>query len=385
MNSYIHYVHDVNDNSSRGFFGRTFRKTSPKVTEILQNFNHLQRAIINASSPRIFEFVSSHLDLEKYYRHIIFSTKTKSYTDDVDFSNVRAIINFKKINNVRYINEHLRSVNTLLPDAGIYIGRVETYWDRKLRLYNKFGRNIGRILWVLDFFTNRFIPRVRIIDRVYSFLTRGRQHAMSQAEILGRLVYSGFDIIDYRYIDGLFYFAVIKTRLPSKNRHPSYHPLIRLWRIGKGGKLIGIYKFRTMHPYSEFLQDFVLKLNGYSKVGKPANDFRVTRWGKWMRKLWIDELPQIINLIKGDMKLVGIRPISRVFFNEYTEEIREKRIKHKPGCVPPYVAYLMQDVDDYIESEIRYMNEWEKSPFLTDIRIFFKAFYNIVTNKIRSK
>jgi len=72
--------------------------------------------------------------------------------------------------------------------------------------------------------------------------------------------------------------------------------------------MIGVYKFRTMHPYSEFLQDYMIRRNGYNKKGKPANDYRVTRWGSFMRKLWLDEVPQLINVFRGEMKLVGLRP-----------------------------------------------------------------------------
>jgi lipopolysaccharide/colanic/teichoic acid biosynthesis glycosyltransferase len=139
-----------------------------------------------------------------------------------------------------------------------------------------------------------------------------------------------------------------------------------------------------MHPYAEYIQDFVLSLNGYSPIGKPAEDFRLTAWGKFFRKYWLDEVPQLINVFKGEMKLVGIRPLSLRFLEEYPEDVKEQRIKHKPGCVPPYVALLKQDVEQYIESEKIYMNEKEKHPYTTDIKYFSKAVYNIVTNKIRS-
>ena len=64
-------------------------------------------------------------------------------------------------------------------------------------------------------------------------------------------------------------------------------------KIGRYGKPIVVYKIRTMYPYSEYLQDFVLSLSGYSEIGKPAEDFRVTSWGRILRKYWLDELPQI--------------------------------------------------------------------------------------------
>ena len=63
-----------------------------------------------------------------------------------------------------------------------------------------------------------------------------------------------------------------------------------------------------------------------------------TSWGKFLRKYWIDEFPQLFNVIKGDMKLVGLRPVSETYFNELNEEFRKLRLTLKPGCIPPYVA-----------------------------------------------
>ena len=84
------------------------------------------------------------------------------------------------------------------------------------------------------------------------------------------------------------------------------------------------------------------------------------------------------------MKLVGVRPISKSLFNQYPEDVKNLRIKEKPGCIPPYVALLMPEMSDSIESEIIYLNDKNKNPFKTDIRYFFKAVHNIITNKIRS-
>ncbi|MBN1414626.1 MAG: sugar transferase [Bacteroidales bacterium] len=176
----------------------------------------------------------------------------------------------------------------------------------------------------------------------------------------------------------------MKTRKPLESKHPSYYPFIRLQRIGQHGKIIAVYKFRTMHPYSEFIQDYVIKLNGYNANGKPADDFRISRWGKIMRRLWLDELPQLINLLKGEMKLVGLRPLSWVRYNEFPEDLKIERIKYKPGCFPPYVALNMPDDKMNIEAERIYIRDFVKHPFMTDIRYLLKAVYNIITSKVRS-
>ncbi|HJX72457.1 MAG TPA: sugar transferase [Bacteroidales bacterium] len=383
-NNYIEYVHNLN--------GSSFENLKPKTREAIisyfkngfTSFNDLQKTIINESSVEVLTYISEHIDLKKYYQSVIFSSATHSYVEDVDFDNVHAIINFKKINSLRYINEHFKSVNKLLPQAGIYIGRAETYWERKVRIYRKIGRQIGRVIWTIDFVFNRILPKLKYIENIYYYLTKGIYHTMSHSEVLGRLIYTGFDIIDYKVINGLFYFTAIKTNDPIDIDSPSYRPIIKLLRIGKRGKIIGVYKFRTMHPYAEFLQDYVLRINGYDDAGKPANDFRVTRWGRFFRRHWLDEFPQLINVIKGEMKLVGLRPLSRVRFNQFPEDLKKERIKYKPGCIAPYVALKMPDDKENIKAERIYIKDLSEHHYLTDFRYFMKAVYNILTFKIIS-
>ena len=109
---------------------------------------------------------------------------------------------------------------------------------------------------------------------------------LSKAEGLGRLVSCGFKIVDFKTIDGLLYFVVKKVKRPDYNMHPSYGPIYSMPRIGKNGEIINVFKFRTMHPYSEYLQDFILRVNGYSEKGKPANDFRIPKWGKFSKGIF---------------------------------------------------------------------------------------------------
>ncbi|MCK5765126.1 MAG: sugar transferase, partial [Bacteroidales bacterium] len=156
-------------------------------------------------------------------------------------------------------------------------------------------------------------------------------------------------------------------------------------RIGKNGKTIYVYKMRTMHPYSEYLQEYVYAQSQLQEGGKFKNDFRVHTAGKIMRKFWIDELPMLFNLLKGDLKIVGVRPLSQHYFDLYYEELREKRIKIKPGLVPPFYTDMPKTLEEIQESELRYLDAYDKRPFLTDMRYFWKAMYNIVFRKARSK
>ena len=385
MDTYFQYVHNLKGGSKFERFRPEAQNaiTSHYVRE-LKDRNALERAIEKESDCDVLRYISEHLNLKSFYKSIILTTTSSSFIDEVDFNNIGAIINMRKINVIQHPNGLLRSVNSLLPEGGIYVGRLETYGERKDLIYKQVGRHLGGFFWLADFVLHRVIPRIPYLDNLYYYVTGGEFHAISQAEALGRLVYCGFTIVNFKHINGLSYFVAKKASKPFDHGHPSFYPIIKLSRVGKNGEMIGVYKLRTMHPYSEYIQDYVIRLNGYNTKGKPAYDFRVTRWGKLLRRLWVDEFPQLINVFKGEMKLVGLRPLSKVRYNEFPDDLKVERVKYKPGCFPPYVALNMPDDKLNIEAERIYIRDLQAHPYITDIRYFLKAVHNILTNKIRS-
>jgi lipopolysaccharide/colanic/teichoic acid biosynthesis glycosyltransferase len=382
---YFQYVHNLKGVTQ---YERFKPATKDAILSIilrqLEDYNTLEKTILKVADKDVLHFISSHVNLKSYYNTIILSTDSSSYVDEVDFNNVNTIINLTRLNYTLYPNKLFRAVNTLLPEAGIYIGCVETYANRKATLYNEYGKHLGQVLWLMDFVINRVIPRLWLLENIYYYLTNGQFHCVSDTEILGRLIYCGFEVVDFSHFRGLTYFVAMKVKEPMKSINPSNYPIVKLPRIGKNGKMIGIYKFRTMHPYSEFLQDYWIRKHGYNDRGKPANDYRITKWGSFMRKLWLDELPQLINVLKGEMKLVGMRPISLARYREFPEDMQQERIKYKPGCFPPYVALNMPDNKGNIEAERIYLRDLAAHPYTTDMKYLMKSIYNILTNKIRS-
>jgi lipopolysaccharide/colanic/teichoic acid biosynthesis glycosyltransferase len=220
---------------------------------------------------------------------------------------------------------------------------------------------------------------------MYFAVTKGRNRVLPKAEILGRLVSCGFEIIEHLEVENKFHFIVRKVRTPAYDLRPSYGPIFKMKRVGQGGRPIGVYKFRTMHAYAEYLQSHVHENNKLAKNGKLNDDFRVTTWGRVMRRLWIDELPMLINWFKGEVKLVGVRPLSEHYLSLYPQRVAEHRLRHKPGLVPPYYADLPQSFDEIVESEEKYLQAYEQHPRTADIRYFFKACYNILINRTRSQ
>ena len=344
---------------------------------------HNDNLITREAGKNVYDYLSDHFNINDSNVGLI-STTTPFNIENLQIKNIRTIINLKKVNDMRYINKFFESVNEKLPDAGMFMGCTETSSQRYKRMAAKFSPFIGKIVIMIDFVLNRIIPRLSWLQDLYFNLTLGHGRTLSKAETLGRLVSCGFEIIEFKEINDLTYFVVMKTGKPKYDDNPSFYPIYRMPRIGKNGDIIYVYKLRTMHPYSEYLQDFVLKLNGYGSDGKIFNDFRLTKWGKFMRKLWLDELPQLINVLKGEMVLFGTRPLSKGAYNEYPEDVKEMRNKYKPGCVPPYVALLKQGRLQSIDAERIFLEEMKKNPYTTKTKYLFKAFYNIITNKIRS-
>jgi len=121
------------------------------------------------------------------------------------------------------------------------------------------------------------------------------------------------------------------------------------------------------------------------KGGKIADDYRITPIGKFLRRTWLDELPMLINWLKGEMKFVGIRPLSNQYFGLYSKELQKLRIMTKPGLFPPFYADMPETLKDIQTSEMHYLKSYFKNPFLTDWRYFCAVFCNIVFKRKRSK
>lgn len=295
------------------------------------------------------------------------------------------IIDLYRLNDIEEPNSFLRTVNEKLPIEGRYIGCLETLEERKERLLHKYPPVLNGLYYFMDFVFRRVFPKLPIAHRLEFFVTAHRNRPMSKAEALGRTIYSGFEIERTRSIGGKLFFVAHKRSAPLQDAPPSKGFLMGIPRIGKDQKRVTIYKFRTMHPYAQYLQDYLYKNNDLEEGGKFRNDFRITSWGRLMRKLWIDEWPMIYHLVRRDMKLVGVRPLSPQYFNLYTKELQDLRSRFKPGLIPPFYADMPNTLSEIMASEERYLRAYEKAPWRTDFRYFFKALGNILFKKARTK
>ena len=344
---------------------------------------HLNTRLKSEHFPALVEPFS--MLLTEHQRQTLFFRKCDSETD---FTMVATGVSFfteTPMNDVRRINKFLEQTNEVMDEGQLFVGSFETYRARRNRI-SFYKVPVLKYAWTTsEFIFLRIFPKVPVLKQLYFSVTGGKGRLLSKAEMLGRLVCCGFEIVSHESINGITWFAAKKVKAPAYDTNASYGPIFKMRRIGKGGRIFHVLKFRTMHPYSEYLQDYVLKRNGYAASGKPADDFRLTPWGKFMRRYWLDELPQLLNVLKGEMKLVGVRPVSPRYFEDIPPHLQELRVTQKPGCIPPYVALDRKpSVEGVLKAEEEYLLEKKRNPYFTDTRYFFQAIYNIVVKRKRS-
>lgn len=347
------------------------------------NLSHLKENIVQETGQAVFDFITKHVDLAET-NSFITATTTNFNIINLPSNDYQQIINLKKINDARFVNKFFEAINSKLVDRGIYINCVETYITRRKRVLSKYWKPFNWLYYFADVVFMRVFPKLPIAKKIYFFITKGRNRVLTRAEALGRLYSCGFEVLDEAVIDDKLYFVARKIKIPIFDMDPSYGLLVRLNRVGKNGKLFNVYKLRTMHAYAEYLQEYVHQHNDLKEGGKFKDDFRITAEGRFFRKFWLDELPMLINLFKGDMKLVGVRPLSSQYFGLYTKELQQKRIQFKPGLVPPFYADMPKNIEEIMASELRYLEAYEKNPLKTDVAYFFKIFYNIFIKGARS-
>ncbi len=149
-------------------------------------------------------------------------------------------------------------------------------------------------------------------------------------------------------------------------------------RIGKNGKIIGIYKFRSMVINAEeLIKKFTPEQKAeYEKNFKLDNDPRITKIGKFLRKSSLDELPQLINILIGNMSIVGPRPIVKKELEKYGKN-KDKFLSVTPGLTGFWQASGRSDVsyDERIKMELYYV---DNCSLWLDFKIILKTFVAVI-------
>ena len=172
-------------------------------------------------------------------------------------------------------------------------------------------------------------------------------------------------------------FIVIAIIIKATSKGPAF---FSQKRVGKNGKEFDMYKFRSMVVNAEELKEKLVAQNEMSgPMFKMKDDPRVTKVGKFIRKTSIDELPQLWNVLKGDMSLVGPRPSLPKEVAQF-EEWMYKRLEVKPGltCYWQVSGRNNIDFEDWMKLDIKYVDE--RSTFI-DIKLIFKTVFVLFGDK----
>jgi hypothetical protein len=342
-------------------------------------------SLITANNPLDIEMFLHRVARENNLDRSSISLLSTKSTETIMIQNNNSIImNFHICNDQRRLNRYLIACHRSLDDGGILVGYFEPLETVNTNLRNKLPRILFLIISPFHFIFHRIFPKLRFVNFLYFHITGGKNRVISKAEMFGRLSYCGFDIISDLPVGTYNAFIAQKAKTISSELKPSFRTIVGLKRIGFQGNIIEIYKIRTMHPYSEFLQNYVYNNQNLDSSGKFHKDFRLTSWGMIIRKIWIDELPQLYNWVRGDVKIVGVRALSHQYYMLYPDNIKKLRIKTKPGLIPPYYADLPKNFAEIISSEEKYLNRYLQRPIYTDIIYFFAALKNILIRGSRS-
>ena len=316
----------------------------------------------------------------------IVNTDDGNALDTLKGHHPRLIINKLGLTRIRHLNTFLNKANEAVVDGGYLWCHSRTSGLKREIILHSHPGFIGKLIYSFHYLWHRVFARMKYTRWFYMWVTKGKNRSYSRVELLGRMYRAGMEVVDERFHMGEFFIIGQKFRAPIWDDVPSYGPLVKLNRVGYKGEMIGVYKFRTMYPYSEYLQPYLLEHEGLQKGGKFAHDYRVNYWGKILRSSWLDELPMFINILKGQMKLVGVRPLSRQYFSLYTPEMQKLRISVKPGLLPPfyYDAVTPETIEDVQASEKRYIEAYHQRPFATDWRYFWGTVGNIMFKHKRS-
>ena len=199
-------------------------------------------------------------------------------------------------------------------------------------------------------------------NRIYLFFKR-------VIDILG----SGFGLI---ILSPLFLIVAIAIKIEDSKGSV----LFSQKRVGQYGKEFNMYKFRSMVEDAEELKSKLIDKNEMDgPMFKMENDPRITKVGSVIRKMSIDELPQLINVIKGDMSLVGPRPSLPSEVLQFDEWMK-KRLSVKPGLTCYWQVSGRNNIDfiNWMKMDVKYV---EESNLLIDIKLIIKTMFLLLGDK----
>lgn len=185
-----------------------------------------------------------------------------------------------------------------------------------------------------------------------------------------------FSILGIILLSPLFFIVAMLIKLEN----PKAPTIFKQDRVGENGRMFAIYKFRSMVINAEQLKESLLEKNETTgPIFKIKQDPRVTRIGRFIRKTSIDELPQLWNVVKGEMSLVGPRPPLPEEVAQYTNYERQ-RLMVVPGLTCYWQVSGRSNIsfERWVELDLKYIIERN---FFIDMKLIFKTVFVLVGSK----
>lgn len=200
--------------------------------------------------------------------------------------------------------------------------------------------------------------------------------------IYNKYIKRGIDIflslIGLIILSPIFCIIAIAIKLDSKG--PVFY---KHKRIGKNGKIIYLYKFRSMYTDSKERLEMLLKnpdiKREWEENFKLENDPRITKVGSFLRKTSLDELPQLLNILKGEMSIIGPRPVIDEELEKYGQN-KDKFLSVTPGLTGWWACNgrSATTYEDRMKLELYYV---ENQSFVLDIKCFFKTITTVLNRQ----
>lgn len=167
----------------------------------------------------------------------------------------------------------------------------------------------------------------------------------------------------------LFLAAAVGVRITSEGPI-----LFSQMRSGRHGRPFRMFKFRTMVTDAEMRQNELAAFNQMSgPVFKIDRDPRITPFGRWLRRTSIDELPQLVNVLRGEMSLVGPRPLPVYEVEKFEDPRQRRRLSMKPGLTCLWQISgrnELKEFEDWVRLDLRYIDNWS---FWLDLKILLRT------------
>jgi exopolysaccharide biosynthesis polyprenyl glycosylphosphotransferase len=270
---------------------------------------------------------------------------------------------------VAFIHEH--SINAVV------IAARHTFFDRVEKVVRACELE-GIEIWLLaDFFQTQISETS--LDRFYErpVLVFRCGTETSWARLIKQVIDFAGAVAALVVLSPVMLTAAIAIRLTSRGP-----VLFRQERAGLNGKPFVMYKFRSMVSNAEQLKQELERLNEMSgPVFKVTNDPRVTKVGKFLRKSSIDEFPQLINVLRFEMSLVGPRPLPVDEVRRFDDVAHRRRLSVRPGLTCTWQVSGRNNVSDFrdwVRMDLAYIDNWS---LLLDIKILWRTVWVVLLGK----